>query len=59
MKNNRKKLEKERKINKKFGYLKVKSFNRNVSTFRSGETNQWKKLFTNKIEAEFNKVINE
>lgn len=55
-----KKLERERKIHKKFGLAKnLKSFNRNVSTFRSGETNQWKKLFNNKIEVEFNKIINE
>lgn len=54
------KLERERE---KFRNLsltdKLNNFNRNVSTFRSGKTNQWKKLFNNKIEAEFNKVINE
>ena len=54
------KLEIERKKNKELSLTKkLKSFNRNVSTFRSGKTNQWKKLFNNKIEAEFNKILHQ
>ena len=45
---------------------RIKSKNRNLSTFRSGKSGEWKELFTRNIEKEFliklpndlNKVIN-
>ena len=39
--------------------IKLNRRNKNVSTFRSGKVGEWKKLFTKKIDYEFNKIIPE
>ena len=59
------KIKNSRDKNKTFSQ-RIKSKNRNLSTFRSGKSGEWKELFTRNIEKEFliklpndlNKVIN-
>ncbi len=51
-------IKKKNEIDKKISLdKKLKRKNKNISTFRVGKSEQWKKLFNKKIETEFYKIL--